>query len=99
MPEIPRLRRVSVSAWANVSNMAEKLSDRYVFSWKPNPAHLAMDSFDEDMIRKDLREAMHICRSHNCHMEVIMKDCHTIRNDPRRVVRWVQIAREEAEAS
>jgi len=97
--QIPRLRRVSVSAWANVSNMAEKLSDRYVFSWKPNPAHLAMDSFDEDMIRKDLREAMHICRSHNCHMEVIMKDCHTIRNDPRRVVRWVQIAREEAEAS
>lgn len=28
-----------------------------------------------------------------------MKDNHTIRNDPRRVVRWVQIAREEAERS
>jgi hypothetical protein len=26
-----------------------------------------------------------------------MKDNHTIRNDPPRVVRWVQIAREEAE--
>jgi hypothetical protein len=96
--QIPRLRRVSVSPWASIPGMAEKLGDRYIFSMKPNPAHLAMESFDEEMIRKDLRAAMRICRSHNCHMEVIMKDCHTIRNDPRRVVRWVQIAHEEAEA-
>jgi hypothetical protein len=30
-------------------------------------------------------------------VEVIMKDNHTIRNDPTRVTRWCQIAREEAE--
>jgi hypothetical protein len=95
---IPRLRRVSVSPWASIPGMAEKLGDRYIFSMKPNPAHLAMESFDEEMIRQDLRAAMRICRAHDCHMEVIMKDCHTIRNDPRRVVRWVQITREEAEA-
>jgi hypothetical protein len=29
---------------------------------------------------------------------MIMKDNHTIGRDPRRVVRWVQIAREEAES-
>ncbi len=45
---IPRLRRVSVSAWANLPRMAEMLGDRYIFSWKPAPADLAMDSFDED---------------------------------------------------
>ncbi len=28
----------------------------------------------------------------------ISKDNHTIGNDPQRVIRWVQIAREEAEA-
>jgi hypothetical protein len=28
---------------------------------------------------------------------VIMKDNHTIANDPHRVTRWVQMAREEAE--
>jgi hypothetical protein len=27
-----------------------------------------------------------------------MKDNHTLRNDPRRATRWVQIAREEADA-
>jgi hypothetical protein len=94
---IPRMRRVSVSPWASIPGMAEKLGNRYIFSMKPNPAYLAMDTFDEDVIRKDLREAMRVCKAHDCHMEVIMKDCHTIRNDPRRAVRWVQIAREEAE--
>ena len=98
LERIPRLRRVSVSPWASIPRMAEWLGGRYVFSMKPNPAHLAMDGFDEDMIRADLRAAMRTCHDHGCHMEVIMKDCHTIRNDPRRVVRWAQIAREEAES-
>ena len=92
---IPRLRRVSVSAWANLPRMAEMLGDRYIFSLKPAPADLAMDSFDEDAIRARLREGFRITRG--CRVEAIMKDNHTIRNDPSRVIRWVRIAREEAE--
>ncbi len=96
LEEIPRLRRVSVSPWAKIPRMAEYLGDRYIFSMKPNPADLAMPTFDEDRIRANLRQAMHTTR--NCRLEVIMKDNNTICNDPRRVTRWVQIAREEAEA-
>jgi hypothetical protein len=93
--QIPRLRRVSVSPWADVETMADMLGDRYIFSYKPNPADLAMDVLEEDRIRAKLREVLRITRG--CHVEIIMKDNHTIRNDPSRVVRWVQIAREEAE--
>ena len=75
--------------------MAEMLADRYIFSVKPSPTDLAMDNFDEARIRSELREALRITR--DCHVEIIMKDNHTINNDPERVVRWVQIAREEAE--
>ena len=39
--EIPRLRRVSVSPWANVPKMAEMLGADYIFSRKPSPADLA----------------------------------------------------------
>jgi hypothetical protein len=94
---IPRLRRVSVSAWANLPRMAEMLGDRYIFSWKPAPADLALDTFDEDAIRAKLREGFRIMRG--CRVEAIMKDNNTIRNDPSRVVRWVRIAREEADAA
>jgi hypothetical protein len=92
---VPRLRRVSVSAWASVPAMAEKLSANYIFSWKPNPADLAMSSFPEDRIRAEMRAMMATTR--NCRVEVIMKDNNTINHDPTRPVRWVKLAREEAE--
>jgi hypothetical protein len=92
---IPRLRRVSVSPWSDRERMAEYLGDRYIYSLKPNPADLAADTMDEDRIRADLRRAMEITR--DCRLEVIMKDVTTMRHDPRRVIRWVEIAMEEAE--
>ena len=94
---LPRLRRVSVSAWADIADMADKLGGRYVFSLKPSPTDLAMPSFDEERIRSEIRQALG--RTRDCRVEVIMKDNHTIGNDPTRVKRWVQIVREEAEAS
>jgi len=92
--QVPNLRRVSVSAWANVDAMAEKLGGRYVFSWKPSPTDLAM-GFDEERIRQQLRRAFRATRS--CRVEAIMKDNHTLGHDPSRVTRWCRIAREEAE--
>jgi hypothetical protein len=92
---IPNLRRVSVSAWADLNQMAEMLGDRYIFSFKPSPTDLAMASFDEDRVRHNLRQALETTR--DCHVEIIMKDNHTIGKDPERVVRWVHIVRQEAE--
>jgi hypothetical protein len=93
--EIQNLRRVSVSPWSDRALMAANLEDRYVYSMKPNPAALAMDTFNEDQIRQQLRSDLEATRG--CRVEVILKDLHTIRNDPNRVIRWVQIAREEAD--
>ena len=93
--EIPNLRRISVSPWADIGGMAEMLEDQYIFSMKPSPTDLAMTGFDEERIRTELRDALQ--KTRDCRVEVIMKDNNTIRNDPQRVVRWVQIAREEAE--
>jgi hypothetical protein len=90
---VPRLRRVSVSPWADIADMAEKLGDRYIFSMKPSPTDLAMPTFDEGRIRQEMRQALRQTR--DCRVEVIMKDNHTIGNDPSRVKRWVQIVREE----
>ena len=92
---IPRLRRVSVSAWASVPDMAEKLENRYIFSWKPNPADLAVPVIDEDRIRKNIRETLSATK--HCRVEIIMKDNHTIAKNPDNVARWCRIAREESE--
>ena len=72
------------------------LGGRYLFSWELAPVcDLAMDSFDEDAIRATARC---VPGHRGCRVEAIMKDNNTIRDDPSRVIRWVRMAREEAES-
>jgi hypothetical protein len=72
--------------------MAKNLGKDYVYSRKPNPALICV-SFDEDAIRKDIRNTLEAAG--NCALEFIMKDTHTVQNDPSRITRWVEIALEE----
>jgi len=50
---------------------------------------------DEESVRKNLREALQITRD-NC-VELIMKDNHTLGDNPKNITIWVKIAREEIE--
>lgn len=92
----PRLRRVSVSPWADFEQMAGFLGTDYIYSLKPSPADLALPEIDEDRIRRGLRRLLEITKG--CRVEVIMKDNHTIGNNPQNVIRWCRIAQEEAAA-
>jgi hypothetical protein len=93
--QFPRLRRVSVSPWADLEKMAEFLGDRYVYSMKPNPSPIAVPEIDQAAIRQGLRHALEVTRG--CRVEVILKDTHTIGRNPLNVVNWSRIAMEEAE--
>jgi len=93
---IPRLRRVSIAPWADVDRSAEALGNRYIFSWKPNPAVVAGEGWDPDAVRRGLRDFL--ARTRGCVVEMILKDTHTCRHQPRRMWDWVRIATEEAEA-
>ncbi|MDD5704557.1 MAG: hypothetical protein PHR35_01430 [Kiritimatiellae bacterium] len=93
LKKFSNLARVSVSPWADQEFMARELGRQYVFSRKPNPTLISTPHFDEDAIRADLRATRKAAT--DCRLEVIMKDVHTLNNEPARAARWVQIAREE----
>ena len=93
---IPRLRKVSVSAFADPAAMAGQLEDRYCYCLKPHPADRAVPVLDQEGVRRQLRRAFELTR--DCRVEVLMQDNHTIGGNPRNVVDWVRIAREEAGA-
>jgi hypothetical protein len=94
LKSIPNLRRVSVSAWADVDVMAEALGNRYVLSSKPNPAYLAIPEMDEAYIRTSLRDF--IRRTRDNRVEIIMKDNNTLGKNPNNAFNWCRIAKEEA---
>jgi hypothetical protein len=89
------LRRVSCSAWVNVEKMADFLGDKYIFSYKPNPAALAVPEVNEESLRKGLREVLE--KTRGCRVEIIMKDNHSLANRPENAVTWCRIAKEEVE--
>jgi hypothetical protein len=93
--DIPRLRKVTVSPWADRKLIAEYLGNDYCYCWKPNPAYLAVKELDQEKIRKDIRETFQITR--DCRVEVLMQDNHTIGNNPDNIITWTSIAKEEAE--
>jgi hypothetical protein len=90
---IPNLRRVSVSPWADDEKMAQNLGDQYIYSKKPNPSDLAIPKIDELHIRKNLHNML--SASKGCVVELVMKDNHSLGKNPDNIIHWVKIAREE----
>lgn len=91
--KIPNIRRVSVSPWADVHQCAAQLGDKYIYSWKPSPWFLAEPDFDEQKIRNEITMAVNAAKEYNCVMEMTLKDTHTVRNEPVRLEKWIQIAK------
>jgi len=92
MAGVPRLRRVSAAPMVDEAALKEKIGDTAVFSRKVNPIHVC-NMFDEEVIRKELRKTLSIAGGGP--LEVILKDTHTVRDEPWRVRRWVELARDE----
>jgi hypothetical protein len=95
LASIPHLRWVSISPWANRELAAEKLQDRYVYVYKPNPSRICSPRPDWDAAERELRETLEVARG--CCVSLIMKDTHTFHGDPTRATRWAQIARRVVE--
>lgn len=90
--EIPNLRKISMSPWVDEEKGAQGIGKDFVFSRKPNPAFLAMDTWDPEIVEQDLRETRDICRKYGCPLEFILKDVSTVRYQPQRLWEWAKIA-------
>jgi hypothetical protein len=94
--KIPNVRKISMSPWAKREKGAEEIGRDYVFSNKPNPAFIAVTSFDGDHVRKDLETTREICKRYNCPLEFIFKDISTVHSEALRLKQWADIAMEVA---
>lgn len=93
---IPRVRKVSMSPWVNEERGAAEIGHAFVYSRKPNPAFLAPDRFDPDLVRRDLLATRAVCERHGCPLEFILKDISTVHYEPQRLTQWAEIAMQVA---
>lgn len=94
MAKAPNLRWVSVSPWANRRLCAEKLQDRYVYVYKPNPSFICSPTPGWDAAEQEIRETLEIVRGSPTH--IVMKDTSTFCNEPERITKWARMASEIA---
>lgn len=93
--KIRNLRKISVSAWANIDKILAEGGSRYVLSIKPNPAFLAENRWRPDAVREELKSKL--AKTAGCNVELILKDISTVAYEPQRLWEWAQIAMELAE--
>lgn len=93
--KVPRLRWVSVSPWCDTEKAAEALEDKYIYSWKPNPA-MIVGNFDHERIGEYIGRTLKVAK--DCIVEIILKDIFTINQEPARIQTWIQIAKREIES-
>lgn len=94
MAEVPDLRVVSMAPWADQERMAAVSDGRLVLARKPNPT-LVCGEFREPQIRADIQETLRLAGHRP--LCFVLKDTHTVQNEPWRLRRWVELAREEVE--
>ena len=89
--QIPNLRRIGVSPFADVARCAEQIGRDYVVSYRPSPADMVSYGYDEERVRTIVKRDLEACRG--CHMDITLKDVETVGKDPERVRRWVTAVR------
>lgn len=95
--QIPNLRKISISPWADVDIAAETIGSKYVLGAKPSSALVASASIDQEIIRKEIQRIADACRRNNCSCDMVLKDISTISYHSENLELWAKIAMETVE--
>lgn len=94
---LPNLRAISISRWADQQRMAEALDGReIVFSRKPDPNFLSVDEkLNEDAWAKEIRSTLQAVNGKDVPLQMVVRDVYTLHGDLNNARRAVDVARSE----
>ena len=92
---VKNLRSIGVSPMADLASCSRQIGTDYALSWRPSPAEMVCCGWDEDHVRKEIRRGLDVCADNIAH--VLLQAIETVQDDPTRLAKWVQVAREVIE--
>jgi len=94
LSRMKNLRKVSVSAWCDEDALGDMIRGRkIVFQRKPFPNLISVDSvFDEGAFLEHMKHTINAARG--CPLEVTFRDVTSVRGEPQRLTRAVELTRE-----
>ena len=94
MKSFPNLRSVSIAYCTDLDIAAEKLGDRYVFSWKPLSTIMA--TFSEKEVTRVMSEAFE--KTKKCHTAVALRNTLTLYGKHENAATWTNIVMDLAKS-
>lgn len=93
LSKVPNLRKLSVSPWCDEEAIGEMLrGTKIVYHRKPFPNYISVDTtLDEDALLKHMEKTVKAARG--CPLEVTFRDITSVRGEPQRLTRAVEITR------
>jgi hypothetical protein len=90
LKQIPNMRKIGASPWANIPSLAEQIGGDYVLARKPSPAMVAVE-LNEEALKTEITETVEACTKHKCPYEFVLKDISTVGHKPENLFNWVKI--------
>lgn len=90
--QLKNLRSIAVSPVANVAACAEQIGADFAISWRPNPTDMLCCGYNEDRVRRIIRDGLAACKGGYPHIH--LKDIETVEGDLSRLTRWVRLVRQ-----
>jgi len=87
---MPNMRRISISPWADIQSCAEQMRMKAVYSWKPNPSYF-INNFEESFLKEYVTNMLK--HTKNNAAEIVLKDTHTCMHEPQRYRIWTDLVR------
>lgn len=92
--QIPNLRKISITPWADVNIAAQAINTKYVLSSKPNPAAVSERMLDKENLKKEIQSILNACKINNCNCDIVLKDISTCHKRPENIFEWEKIVME-----
>jgi len=97
LARVPALARVSVSPWADEESVGARCRARgIVYSRKPSPNYLSGERFDAGALADHFARTVDAARG--CSLKIVQRDIYVTHEEPDRLRRWVEIARDACRA-
>lgn len=95
--KLENLRKISISAWCNEEYMGERLKgQKIVYLRKPSPNFFGVDEvFDEKGFEEHIKKTLNAAEG--CCLEFAFRDVYTLKGDPYRAKKGVQLVRQYIE--
>lgn len=87
LKQLPNLRKLGISPWANIQKCAEQIGGGYVCACKPNPAFVS-GTLDEEAVKREIKGAIEACIAFGCPYEFVLKDISTAGGKLQNLIRW-----------